>query len=121
MLQRLVAAINLRSGQRRTLRSKPDPTGNQQDCLGMTPLHILTCSSEHNLELYQLIVENYSTNLIIEDGWGATPLLYAFWGGAPHVITQFLLESYQSLYPVYVFNWTMMVETNIKKMVQHKK
>jgi hypothetical protein len=43
MLQILLAAINTRSGQRRTLRSKLDPTGNQQDCLGMTPLHILAC------------------------------------------------------------------------------
>ena len=50
VLQELTAAINLRSGQRRTLRSKLDSTGNQQDCLGMTPLHILACSSVHNLE-----------------------------------------------------------------------
>jgi hypothetical protein len=61
--------------------------------------------------VYRIIVEKYPANLITEDRWGATPLLYAFWGGAPHVITQFLLESYQSLYPGYVFNWTMMVET----------
>jgi hypothetical protein len=88
-----------------------DPTGNQRDCLGMTPLHILTCSYVHNLELYRLIVEKYPINLIIEDRWGATPLLYAFWGGAPAEIIQFLLQSYQSLYPGYVFNWTMMVET----------
>jgi hypothetical protein len=88
-----------------------DPTGNQQDCLGMTPLHILACSSEHNLEVYRLIIEKYPTNLITVDGWGATPLLYAFWGGAPVEIIQFLLESYQSLYPGHVFNWTMMVET----------
>jgi hypothetical protein len=77
----------------------------------MTPLHILTCLSVHNLELYRLIVENYPTNLIIEDRWGATPLLYAFWGGAPAEIIQFLLKSYQSLYSDHVFNWTMMVET----------
>jgi hypothetical protein len=38
--------------------SKLDPTGNQQDCLGMTPLHILACSSVHNnLEVYCAIVE----------------------------------------------------------------
>jgi hypothetical protein len=55
-------------------------TGNQQDCLGMTPLHILTCSSVHDLELYRVIVEKYPTNLITEDSWGALPLLYAFWG-----------------------------------------
>jgi hypothetical protein len=111
VLQNLMAAINMRSDQRWTLRNKPDPTGNQQDCLGMTPLHILACSSVHDLELYRVIVENYPTNLITEDRWGATPLLYAFWGAAPHEIIQFLLDSYQSLYPDHVFNWTMMVET----------
>jgi hypothetical protein len=41
---------------------------------------------------------------------GALPLLYTFWGAAPAEIIQFLLNSYQSLYPDYVFNWTMMVE-----------
>jgi hypothetical protein len=111
VLQILVAAINMRSGQGRTLRRKLDPTGNQQDCLGMTPLHILACSSVHDLEVYRVIVENYPTNLITEDRWGALPLLYAFWGAAPAEIIQFLLESYQTLYPGHVFNWTMMVET----------
>jgi hypothetical protein len=88
-----------------------DPTDNQQDCLGMTPLHILICSSVHNLELYQVIVEKYPSNLITKDRWGALPLLYAFWGAEPTEIIQFLLESYQSLYPDHAFNWTMMVET----------
>jgi hypothetical protein len=111
VLQNLIAAINLRSGQRRTLRSKLDLTGNQQDCLGMTPLHILACSSVHDLEVYRVIVGNYPTNLITEDRWGALPLLYAFWGAAPTEIIQFLLESYRSLYPDYEFNWTMMVDT----------
>jgi hypothetical protein len=111
VLQNLIAAINMRSGQRRTLRPKLDPTGNQQDCLGMTPLHILTCSSVHDIEVYRAIIENYQANLITEDRWGAPPLLYAFWRDAPSEIIQFLLESYQSLYPRYMFNWTMMVET----------
>ena len=102
VLQILIAAINMRSGQ---------PTGNQQDCLGMTPLHILACSSVHNIEIYRVIVDNYPTNLITEDRWGALPLLYAFWGAAPTEIIQFLVDSYQSLYPDQVFNWTMMVET----------
>jgi hypothetical protein len=88
-----------------------DPTGNQQDCLGMTPLHILTCSSVHDLELYCVIVEKYPTNLITKDSWGALPLLYAFWGAIPADIIGFLLESYQSLYPGHVFNWTMMLKT----------
>jgi hypothetical protein len=111
VLQILTATINTRSGQRRTLHIKLNPTGNQQDCLGMTPLHILACSSVHDLEVYRVIVENYPANLVTEDRWGALPLLYAFWGAAPAEIIQFLLDSYQSLYPGYVFNWKMMVET----------
>jgi hypothetical protein len=111
VLQILIAAINKRSGQRLTLRSKLDPTGNHQDCLGMTPLHILTCSSVHDIEVYRVIVEKYPANLITEDRWGALPLLYAFWGAAPAEIIQFLVDSYQSLYPDHIFNWTMMVET----------
>jgi hypothetical protein len=111
VLQHLIAAINSKSGQRGTLLIELDPTGNQQDCIGMTPLHILTCSSSHNLELYRLIIENYPTNLITKDRWGATPLLYAFWGAAPVEIIEVLLNSYHLLYPDYVFNWTMMVET----------
>jgi hypothetical protein len=37
VLQNLIAVINMRSGHM-------DPIGNQQDSLGMTPLHILACS-----------------------------------------------------------------------------
>jgi hypothetical protein len=109
VLQTLIATINRTSDQHRT--SMLDPTGNQQDCLGMTPLHILACSSVHDIEVYRLIVEKYPANLITEDRWGATPLLYAFWGAAPAEIIRFLVDSYQSLYPDQVFNWTMMVET----------
>ena len=87
VLQRLLAAVDMRSGQGRTLRSMLDPTGNLQDCLGMTPIHILACSSIHDLELYRVIVAKYPTNLITEDRWGALPLLYAFWGAAPVEIT----------------------------------
>jgi hypothetical protein len=77
----------------------------------MTPLHILACSSVHDLELYRSIVEKYPTNLITEDRWGALPLLYALWGAAPNEIIHFLVESYESLYPGYAFNWTMMMKT----------
>ena len=88
-----------------------DPTGNQQDCLGMTPLHILACSSVHDLELYRVIVEKYPANLITVDVWGALPLLYAIWGDAPIEIIDFLIDSYQSLYPDHEFDWTDMVIT----------
>jgi hypothetical protein len=87
------------------------PTGLHQDCLGMTPLHILACSTVQCFELYQLIVEKYPANLIVEDAWGATPLLYAIWGDAPNEILQFLVNSYQSLYPNHEFDWNDMVIT----------
>jgi hypothetical protein len=77
----------------------------------MTPLHILACSSVHDIEVYRVIVEKYPTNLITEDSWGALPLMYAIWGAAPAEVIEFLLGSYQTLYPGHEFNWTMMVET----------
>jgi hypothetical protein len=61
--------------------------------------------------MYRLIVAKYPANLITVDRWGATPLLYAFWGAAPVEIIEFLLDSYQFYYPDHVINWTMMVET----------
>jgi len=107
-------ATNMRRGQKRSLRSKLDPTGKEQDCLGMTPLHILACSSVQNIQLYKVLVEKYPDTLITEDRWGAPPLLYAVWGRAPDDIIQFLVESYKSLYPNHEFNWTeMMVHFSI--------
>jgi hypothetical protein len=88
-----------------------DPTGFHQDCLGMTPLHILACSTVQCVELYQLITDKYPANLIFEDAWGATPLLYAIWGDAPSEIVEFLVNSYQSLYPNHELDWTDMVIT----------
>jgi hypothetical protein len=88
-----------------------NPTGLQQDCLGMTPLHILACSTVHQLEVYQYIVEKYPENLIGRDAWGATPLLYAVWGDSPSEIVKFLINSYQSLYPDHCFNWNNMLFT----------
>ena len=104
-------ALDVRSGQRRSSRMKLDQTGNKQDCLGMTPLHILACSSIQNIELYKALVEKYPENLIQEDRWGAVPLLYAVWGNSSEEIVKFLVDSYKSLHPNYEFDWTKMVVT----------
>jgi hypothetical protein len=88
-----------------------DPSGMHQDCLGMTVLHILACSTVQCLELYQLMIEKYPANLIVEDAWDALPLLYAIWGDAPSEIIEFLVNSYQSLYPAHEFDWSNMVIT----------
>jgi len=93
---------------------KLDQTGNKQDCLGMTPLHILACSSIQNIELYKALVEKYPENLITKDIWGALPLLYVVLRNAPtreapSEIVQFLVESYKTLYPNHQFDWNEMV------------
>jgi hypothetical protein len=50
--------------------------GKRQDFMGMTPLHILACSTKHNLEMYQLLVGAYPEILIIKDNiWGELPLI----------------------------------------------
>ena len=92
-------------------RSKINPFGSQQDCLGMTPLHIMACSTVQDIELYKVLVDKYPETLVSEDRWGALPLLYAIWGRAPDEIVQFLVEHYKSVYPNYVLNWTKMIET----------
>ena len=86
-------------------------TGRQQDCLGMTPLHILACSTVQNVELYRVLVNKYPANLVTVDRWGALPLLYAVWGRAPSEIIQFLVDSYKSTYPNYEFDWDDMMTT----------
>ena len=96
-------------------------SGNRQDCLGMTPLHILACSTTQNIQLYRVIVEKYPGNLVTEDNWGAIPLLYAVWGEAPDEIIQFLVQSYQTLYPEYRINWAKMADTLIRASTSTKK
>jgi hypothetical protein len=66
-------------------------------------------STVQQLLLYQLV--KYPKNLIVEDEWGALPLLYALWGDAPSEIIHFLINSYQSFYPDHVFEWSTMLIT----------
>ena len=109
--EQLSNTINIASSQTRS-HGNLNPTGNQQDCLGMTPLHILTCSKVQNIELYQVLIEKYPDNLITEDRWGALPLLYAVWvGNEPSEIVQLLVEKYLSIYPSYELDWTSMITT----------
>ena len=97
--------------RKRTLGSNVNPTGNLQDRLGMTPLHIMACSTVQNIEFYRVLIEKYPDTLITEDRWGALPLLYAVWGDAPDDIIQFLVKSYQSIHPKYENEWIHMVGT----------
>ena len=110
-VDQLSSALDKRSGHRRSPRMTLDQPGNKQDCMGMTPLHVLACSSIQSIELYKSLVTKYPENLVVEDGWGDVPLLYAVWSDAPMEILQFLVESYKSLYPNYELDWTGMMKT----------
>jgi len=110
--------------KKRILGSKFNPTGNLQDHLGMTPLHIMACSTVQNIELYKVLVTKYPENLITKDRWDALPLLYAVWGNSPDEIVHYLAESYKSLYPNYKLDWPEMMWTMVasnapKEMIQN--
>ena len=92
-------------------------TGKQQDCLGMTPLHILACSTKPTIEMCQLLIEKYPESLIMKDKWGDIPLLYTFWCNAPAGVLDLLVESYKSLHPDYEFDWKGMLLTMAKRNV----
>ena len=94
-----------------------NPTGTQQDCLGMTPLHILACSTKQDVEIYQLLIGKYPEALVMKDKWGDIPLLYSFWCNAPDGVIELLVESYKTKHPDYEFDWGGMLQTLLKARV----
>lgn len=101
----------LRSSDGSLISKLDDPSIKQQDTLGMTPLHILACSTFQNIELYKIFIDKHPESLITKDRWGAVPLLYAVWRDAGKEIEQLLVQSYTLIFPNYVLNWNMMMET----------
>jgi hypothetical protein len=86
-------------------------TINQQDCLGMTPLHILACSRRIPIELLRALVEARPDSLVTDDAWGALPILYLFWGDASSELIQFVCHSIKRHYPHHILPWASMVTT----------
>mmetsp|Transcript_27228 Transcript_27228/g.58357 ORF Transcript_27228/g.58357 Transcript_27228/m.58357 type:complete len:490 (-) Transcript_27228:298-1767(-) len=82
-----------------------------QDCLGMTPLHILACSTNHHLDMYQMLLSRHPEYLITKDAWGDMPLMYVLWGRAPRGIVCLLTQSMQTYYPDVQVDWAKMCET----------
>jgi hypothetical protein len=117
VMRNLRREINPWSSRGSSIIGRLNVTGKMQDCLGMTPLHILACSTRHTLEMYELIVQKYPENLVTQDKWGDVPLLYAFWCNAPEEVVRFLVESYKTMYPGYTFDWESMIETLAKNYV----
>ena len=92
-------------------------SGKEQDCLGMTPLHILACSTKPTMKMYQLLIDKYPETLIMKDKWGDIPLLYAFWCNVPTEVLDLLVESYKSNHPNYDFDWSGMLLLLAKRNV----
>jgi len=96
------------------LKQVMDSTGKQQDCLGMTPLHILACSTKPAFEMIRLLIEKYPETLIMKDKWGDIPLVYAYRCNAPSEVLDLLVNRYKLLYPDYEFDWGDMLLTLAK-------
>ena len=97
--------------------NESNETGKKQDCLGMTPLHILACSTKPTVEMYRLLIDKYPETLIMKDKWGDIPLLYAIWCNAPTDVVGLFVESYKSNHPSYEFDWKGMILTLTKRKV----
>lgn len=82
-----------------------------RDCLGMTPLHVLTCSTTHSLNLYKLLVAHHPQSLVLHDRWGCPPLLYAIWGNASEEVIRLFVEKQKSAFSDVAQNWDVMLET----------
>ena len=103
--------IEITLARLRALRNELNSNINQQDCLGMTPLHILACSRRIPIELLRALVEAHPESLVADDAWGALPILYLFWGDASSEIIQFVCHSIKSHYPHHILPWASMVTT----------
>lgn len=80
------------------------------DCLGMTPLHILSCSAMHDIRLYKCIMEDNPNVLLVRDKWGETPLAYMFLSEAPKEIFLYVLNSYGSMCDAMPFDFGEMLK-----------
>jgi hypothetical protein len=85
--------------------------GLNQDCLGMTPLHILACSSNgRGIEVFQCMIDKYPNALLIEDRWGDLPLNYALYAEAPIKVINFLFKTHRQMWGDMPFDFGHMIQ-----------
>jgi hypothetical protein len=66
-----------------------------QDCLGMTPLHVQLCSGiDYDTPVIQYMIEKCPDAMLIKDIWDEVPLAYALLGNASIAIINFLFMSH---------------------------
>ena len=64
----------------------------EKDCVGMTPLHIIACSTNHDVRLFQKLISNSHEALMDRDIFGRTALDYALLSDAPDEVFYLLFE-----------------------------
>ena len=55
----------------------------EKDCIGMTPLHTIACSTNHDVRLFQKLISRCHGALMDRDTFGRTALDYALLSDAP--------------------------------------
>ena len=89
--------------------------GINQDCLGMTPLHILACRG-HSVEIFQCMTEKYPHALLIQDRWGDLPCNYALYAGASIKVIHFLFATHRLRWGTLPFDFSHAIETLAAKI-----
>jgi hypothetical protein len=85
--------------------------GLNQDCLGMTPLHILACSSNgRGIKVFQCMIDKYPNALLIEDRWGDLPLNYALYAEARIKVINFLFKMHRQMWGDMPFDFGHMIQ-----------
>lgn len=90
----------------------------RQDCLGMTPLHILILSSKPNVKIIRVLLQYCPDDLIAKDKWGYLPFYYACECDAPLEIIQLFVEIHTAIFPDEELDWTKMVKTSRLDLAQ---
>jgi hypothetical protein len=78
----------------------------RQDCLGMTPLHIMLCSGTvHDIRVIQYMIEECPNAMLIQDKWGKVPLDYALLGKASIAIIDLLFATHSKRWEALPFDF----------------
>ena len=92
--------------------------GLQQDCLGMTPLHILACSSNgQGVEVFQCMIEKYPNALGTKDVWGDVPLAYALYAEASIDVIYFLFKMHRQMWGNMPFDFANVIKELAARLV----
>jgi hypothetical protein len=79
--------------------------GSFVDPFGMTPLHILVLSARPNIQVCEVLLTNYPSNILQNDKNGRSPMDYVCMANAPIAIAKLLLTTQQTFFQNESPNW----------------